>query len=109
MILLLVTTLLVLVWRSVKVRQQPFQHQSVQPSDYRLYADLGQSIAALHIQLQVAQKLWNIDPAQAQSSLSEAAQLSATLMQEVRRTVKQLSPASRGLSHDAPENSITAR
>ena len=55
-----------------------------------LYNALGQSIAALHIQLQVSQKLWQINPTQAQQSLSEAYQMSGTLMQEVRQVVKML-------------------
>ncbi|MBN3958717.1 histidine kinase dimerization/phosphoacceptor domain-containing protein [Nostoc sp. NMS8] len=55
-----------------------------------LYNALGQSIAALHIQLQVSQKLWQINPTQAQQSLSEAYQMSGTLMREVRQVVKML-------------------
>jgi Histidine kinase len=53
-----------------------------------IYNVLGHSIAALNIQLQVAQKLWQANPIQAQESLSEAYQLSRTLMQEVRQIVK---------------------
>ena len=33
------------------------------------YHSLGHAIAALHIQLQVAHKLWQVDPTQAQRSL----------------------------------------
>ncbi|MBW4510869.1 MAG: histidine kinase dimerization/phosphoacceptor domain-containing protein [Scytonematopsis contorta HA4267-MV1] len=55
-----------------------------------IYNVLGHSIAALNIQLQVAQKLWQANPTQAQESLSEAYQLSRTLMQEVRQIVKTL-------------------
>ncbi|TWH40756.1 histidine kinase [Dulcicalothrix desertica PCC 7102] len=54
------------------------------------YNGIGQSLAALHIQIQVAQKLWQLNPTQAQQSLSEAYQLSGSLMYEVRRTVKSL-------------------
>ncbi|OKH55189.1 hypothetical protein NIES2101_04275 [Calothrix sp. HK-06] len=54
------------------------------------YYGIGQSLAALHIQIQVAQKLWQLNPTQAQQSLSEAYQLSGSLMYEVRRTVKSL-------------------
>lgn len=54
------------------------------------YNGIGQSLAALHIQIQVAQKLWQINPTQAQQSLSEAYQLSGSLMYEVRSTVKSL-------------------
>ncbi len=57
---------------------------------HNLYDALGHSIAALHIQLQVAHKLWQVDPTQAQQSLSEAYQLSTTLMQEVRQAVRKL-------------------
>lgn len=54
------------------------------------YNGIGQSLAALHIQIQVAQKLWQLNPQVAQQSLSEAYQLSGSLMYEVRRTVKSL-------------------
>jgi hypothetical protein len=52
------------------------------------YHSLGHSVAALHIQLQVAQKLWEINPTQAEKSLSEAYQLSSTLMYEIRKIVR---------------------
>jgi signal transduction histidine kinase len=55
-----------------------------------LYNALGQSIAALHIQLQVSQKLWQVNPTQSEKSLSEAYQMSKTLMQEVRQAVRLL-------------------
>lgn len=55
-----------------------------------LYNELGQSIAALNIQLQVAQKLWQSDPNQAQESVCEAYLLSGTIMREVRETVRNL-------------------
>jgi Histidine kinase len=55
------------------------------------YNSIGQSLAALHIQLQVAQKLWQVNPVQAQQSLSEAYQLSGSLMYEVRNIVRSLS------------------
>ncbi|ARV59607.1 hypothetical protein BZZ01_14070 [Nostocales cyanobacterium HT-58-2] len=54
------------------------------------YDAIGHSIAALNIQLQVAHKLWQVDPTQAQHSLSEAYKLSTILMQEVRQTVRSL-------------------
>ncbi|MEA5572858.1 histidine kinase dimerization/phosphoacceptor domain-containing protein [Calothrix sp. UHCC 0171] len=56
-----------------------------------LYNALGQSIAALNIQLQVAQKYWFINPEQAHESLTDASQLSASLMYEVRQIVKEMS------------------
>jgi len=59
-----------------------------------LYNDFGQSIAALHIQLQVAEKLWIINPEQSQDSLSEAFKLSASLMSEVRDKVREMNPPS---------------
>ena len=54
------------------------------------YNALGHSIAALHIQLQVTQKLWQINPGQAQQSLLEAYQVTSGLMHEVRRIVKNM-------------------
>lgn len=62
------------------------QHKSHDLVDF--HNALGQSIAALHIQLQVAQKLWQVNPVQAQQSLSEAYQLSSTMMCEVRQIIK---------------------
>ena len=58
------------------------------------YHSLGHAIAALHIQLQVAHKLWQVDPTQAQRSLLEACQLSTTLLKEVQKTVRTLDPGS---------------
>lgn len=52
------------------------------------YHKLGHSIAALHIQLQVAEKLWQINPTQAEKSVSEAYQISSALMYEVRQIVR---------------------
>ncbi len=105
LVLLSATIFLTLVWQLLKVtrrnRQNHYQliiaHQQLQ--NYALlqhkshhlvdfHNALGQSIAALHIQLQVAQKLWQVNPAQAQESLSEAYQLSSTMMCEVRQIVK---------------------
>ncbi|NJL61913.1 MAG: hypothetical protein HC903_08865 [Methylacidiphilales bacterium] len=59
-----------------------------------LYNDFGQSIAALHIQLQVTEKLWIVSPEQSQESLSEAFKLSASLMSEVRERVREMEPSS---------------
>ena len=112
--MLLVKKILILRWQLVKIRCKNCQkHQEIKIAEEKLqqYATkignlaavqeqnriahnfddaLGHSIAALHIQLQVAHKLWQVDPTQAQRSLSEAYQLSTTLMQEVRQTVKKL-------------------
>ena len=114
MIVLLATLFLTLVWQLVKIictncqkhqqlilAQQQLQScalqigtlAAMQEKNHNLldfYNALGHSIAALHIQLQVAQKLWQINPTQAQQSLSEAYQLTSSLMHEVRRTVKSM-------------------
>lgn len=105
LVLVLATIFLTLVWQLVKVINTNRQnhHQLImadkQLEDYALlqeknddlvdfHNELGQSIAALHIQLQVAQKLWQVNPKQAQQSLGEAYQLSGTVMHEVRQVVK---------------------
>ncbi len=114
MIVLLATLFLILVWQVVKtlctnrqkhqqliVAQQQLQScilqignfAAMQEKNHNLldfYNALGHSIAALHIQLQVAQKLWQINPVQAQQSLSEASQLTSNLMHEVRQIVKSM-------------------
>lgn len=51
---------------------------------------IGHSLAALNIQLQTAAKLWELDPAQAQSFLTQAQQLGVAAMKEVRRSVNAL-------------------
>lgn len=69
-----------------------YAHILAQNQDLRnIYNGMGQSLAALHIQLQVTQKLWQLNPTQAQQSLKEAYQLSGSLMHEVRHIVKSLS------------------
>jgi signal transduction histidine kinase len=106
MVFVLVSSIfLTLVWQLVKVihTNHQNQHQLImarkQLQNYALLQEknhdlvdfhnaLGQSIAALHIQLQVAQKLWQVNPKQAQQSLCEAYQLSGTVMHEVRQVVK---------------------
>ncbi|MBD2198168.1 MULTISPECIES: histidine kinase dimerization/phosphoacceptor domain-containing protein [Calothrix] len=55
-----------------------------------LYKTLGQSIMALNIQLQAAQKLSQINPTQSQQSVSQAYQLSGELMQELRQILRQM-------------------
>lgn len=110
-VVLLVTLFLTLVWQLVKIiftnrqkhqqlilAQQELQRcalqiglAAMQEKNHNLldfYSALGHSIAALHIQLQVAQKLWQINPSQAQQSLSEAYQLTSSLMHEIRQVVK---------------------
>ena len=54
----------------------------------QFYYTLGQSIAALHIQLQAAQKVWQLNPSQAQNSLLQAYDLSGNIMQEIRQIFK---------------------
>ena len=112
-VLLLATLFLLLVWQLGKVIYTNCQNQQLLLAEKQIesyapqnefavmleknhdtlnfYNGLGHSIAALHIQLQVAQKLWQINPTQAQESLLEAYQLSSTLMQEVRQVVRILS------------------
>ncbi|MEM7725749.1 MAG: hypothetical protein AAF208_05175 [Cyanobacteria bacterium P01_A01_bin.45] len=50
--------------------------------------ELGHSIAALHIQLQATQKLWQVNPLQAEKSLSEAYHISGYLMHEIRKNIR---------------------
>lgn len=114
MIFLLATLFLTLAWQLVKIiytnrqrhqqlilAQQQLQScalqivtlAAIQEKNHDLldfYNTLGHSIAALHIQLQVTQKLWQINPIQAQESLSEAYQLTSGLMYEVRQIVKNM-------------------
>ena len=114
---LLLATLFLTVWQvfnwytnrhkyqQLMLIQQQLQNYTLQSNDLaalqetthnllNFYHALGQSIAALHIQLQVAQKLWQTNPTQAQRSLFEAYQLSSTLMHEVRQTVRNMDRAS---------------
>lgn len=111
--ILLATLSLTLVWQLVIIYKNRQKHQqlilaqqqlqscavqmgnlvAMQEKNHNLldfYNALGQSIAALHIQLQVAQKLWQINPTQAQQSLSEAYQLTSGMMHEIRQIVKSI-------------------
>jgi hypothetical protein len=102
---LLLVLLFLIVWLLAKmIGKNRLLHYQLLVADYKLqkYAfllqqnhdlvdfhnALGQSIAALHIQLQVSQKLWQVNPMQAQKSLSEADQLSSTIMCNIRQIVK---------------------
>ncbi|MBE9215541.1 histidine kinase dimerization/phosphoacceptor domain-containing protein [Plectonema cf. radiosum LEGE 06105] len=67
------------------------QDKLSQQNSLDFYQELGQSIAALHIQLQAAQKLWQVNPKLAEKSLSSAYEVSSTLMSEVRQIVKIMS------------------
>jgi Histidine kinase len=106
LVLVLATIFLTLVWQLVKVlyinsqnyhqliiaHKQLQNYALLQEQNHNLvdfHSALGQSIAALHIQLQVAQKLWQVNPKQAQESLCEAYQLSGSVMHEVRQIVKE--------------------
>lgn len=71
-----------------------FEALAAMKEDYRLahefYDALGQSIAALNIQLQTANTLLHIDLEEAQRFLVQAHQISSGVMQEVRQIVKAL-------------------
>ena len=67
------------------------QDRLSQQNSLDFYQELGQSIAALHIQLQAAQKLWQVNPKLAKQSLSSAYEVSSTLMSEVRQIVRIIS------------------
>ena len=61
---------------------------AIQENNHNLiefYYNLGQSIAALHIQLQAVQKIWQMNPSQAHNSLLQAYDLSGNIMQEIRQ------------------------
>lgn len=118
MTLLVVMTLLVIGWQGKKLAYEHYNKQQrliiaqKQLQQYAqqigtlataqeqnriahdFYHSLGHTIAALHIQLQVAHKLWQVDPTQAQRSLLEACELSTTLLKEVRQTVRTINPGS---------------
>jgi len=55
-----------------------------------IHDSLGHTLTAQNIQLQTAAKLWQRDPNKAHSFLQQAQQLAATVMQEVRRSVRAL-------------------
>jgi hypothetical protein len=117
-LLLISTFLLTLIWKLVNViytnhqhyRQLIFFQTKIYFYTYQIEAlvemqnknqdlvdlcnDLGQSIAALNIQLKVAEKFWQINPKQSQESLLEASKLSANLMYEVRQRVREMNPPS---------------
>ncbi|MCU0550550.1 MAG: histidine kinase dimerization/phosphoacceptor domain-containing protein [Leptolyngbya sp. Prado105] len=105
----LLVTLLITSWRLIKLAQLNRQYQQL---IHQSYPDLGQSIAALNIQLQAAYKLWNLDPVQAMRLLHEAYSLSSSLMQDIRQTVKTLNspyPKSKIQDPKSYEDSLTSR
>lgn len=55
-----------------------------------IHDSLGHTLTAQNIQLQTAVKLWQPDPSQARPFVEQAQRLSATAMQEVRRSVRAL-------------------
>jgi two-component sensor histidine kinase len=55
-----------------------------------LHDSLGHALIALNIQLQSANKLWKLDPTQAQQFLAEAQRLGAIAVKEVRQSVNAL-------------------
>ncbi|BAY25305.1 periplasmic sensor signal transduction histidine kinase [Calothrix sp. NIES-2100] len=92
-VLLLILGGLILVWQfqiytSKYKNQELLIIQAKNNELINLYKALGQSIMALNIQLQAAQKLSQINPIQSQQSLSQAYQLSSELMQELRHMVR---------------------
>ncbi|MDZ7962058.1 MAG: histidine kinase dimerization/phosphoacceptor domain-containing protein [Aulosira sp. DedQUE10] len=96
-VLLLTMGCLILVWRLVNAlctyREKYQELLLIQDKNHELinlYKTLGQSMMALNIQLQAAQKLWQIKPTEAQHSVTEAYQLSGELMQELRQIVRSM-------------------
>ncbi len=55
-----------------------------------IHDSLGHSLTALNIQLEGALKLWQSNPARAQTFLAEAKRLGSTALQEVRQSVSAL-------------------
>jgi len=96
-VLLLMIGCLILVWQLVNAlityRDKYQKLLLILDKNYELinlYKGLGQSIMALNIQLQAAQKLWQIQPTEAQQSLTDAYQISGELMQELRQIVRNM-------------------
>ncbi|BAY91011.1 MULTISPECIES: histidine kinase dimerization/phosphoacceptor domain-containing protein [unclassified Tolypothrix] len=96
-VLLLTLGCLILVCQLVNAlsiyREKSQQLVLIKDKNYELinlYKGLGQSMMALNIQLQAAQKLWTVKPIEAQESLTEAYQLSGELMREVRQIVRSM-------------------
>lgn len=52
-----------------------------------IHDSLGHSLTALNIQLEGAQKLWQLQPHKAQTMLAEAKRLGSTALQQVRQSV----------------------
>ncbi|MBD2357510.1 histidine kinase dimerization/phosphoacceptor domain-containing protein [Tolypothrix sp. FACHB-123] len=106
-VLLLIIGGLILAWQ---LQIYTFQYKTqnlllIQAKNHELinlYKALGQSIMALNIQLQAAQKLSQINPIQSQQSLSQAYQLSSELMQELRHIVRIMDEE--GRISTAPQN-----
>ena len=76
-----------------KYEIQTVNFTAMEESNHNLiefYNNLGQSIVALHIQLQAAQKLWKINPTQAHSSIVQACNLSGNIMQEIRQLFRNI-------------------
>ena len=73
-----------------------------------LHDSLGQALTALNIQLQTAIKLWQLDPAQAQLFLEEAARLGSTAIKEVRQSVSALRGSHENQTLDTLIDSLAA-
>ena len=101
-VLLLIIGGLILVWQYQTFYTSRYKSHElilIQEKNHELinlYKALGQSIMALNIQLQAAQKLSQINPIQSQQSLSQAYQLSSDLMQELRHIVRMMDEERRG-------------
>ena len=67
-----------------------------------IHDSLGHALTSLNIQMQTAVKLWEKEPIQAYSFLTQAQSLGKTAMQEVRKSVKTL-------REDAKEERLEAR
>ncbi|MBD2204527.1 histidine kinase dimerization/phosphoacceptor domain-containing protein [Calothrix sp. FACHB-1219] len=95
-VLLLIIGGCILVWQLQILYTSRCKNQEllvIQEKNHELidvYKTLGQSIMALNIQLQAAQKLSHIDPKQSQQSVSQAYQLSSEVMQELRQILRKM-------------------
>ncbi|BAY62373.1 hypothetical protein NIES22_24470 [Calothrix brevissima NIES-22] len=103
-VLLLIIGGCILVWQLQILYKSKYKHQQLlimQAKNHELidlYKTLGQSIMALNIQLQAAQKLSQINPTQSQQSVSQAYELSGELMQELRQIIRKMDSECRQIS-----------
>lgn len=96
----------IIVWQFQILSTSQYKNQKllvIQEKNYELmdlYKALGQSIVALNIQLQAAQKLSQINPIQSQQSVFQAYQLSSQMMQELRQTLRKMDTECRQINSD---------